>query len=277
MTATARRQGASILVSTPTFYSAYARACAAADFASLRLALVGAERPSTAAAAAFRERFGIALLEGYGATEMRPAVAVNLPDVAHWSVRQTGTKAGTVGHPLPGVVARVVDIATGEMLLEDREGMLLLKSPARMSGYLDDPERTREVLRDGWSVNGDVAAIDGDGFITITGRLSRFTRIAGEMVPHGTVESALADIAGITACCVTSAPDARRGERLVAFYSGAAGLTAAGIAESLGRCGLTRLWLPKQQDIHPLPELPILATGKVDLGSIRKLAQELAA
>src|SRR6185436_9541142 len=101
----ARKHRPTILVSTPTFCNTYARVCEKEVLASVRLALVGAERLSEPVAAAFRERFGLDLFEGSAATEMGPVVAANLPDVAHWSVRQKGTKAGTVGHPLPGVAA----------------------------------------------------------------------------------------------------------------------------------------------------------------------------
>jgi acyl-[acyl-carrier-protein]-phospholipid O-acyltransferase / long-chain-fatty-acid--[acyl-carrier-protein] ligase len=274
----ARKHGPTVLVATPTFCNTYARVCEKEDFASVRLALVGAERLSEPVAVAFREKFGVALFEGYGATEMGPVVAANLPDVAHWAVKQTGTKAGTVGHPLPGVAARVVDLTTGETLPEDREGMLLLKSPARMIGYLADPERTAAVLRDGWYVTGDVVVIDADGFIRITDRLSRFSKIAGEMIPHGTIEAALAEVAGVTGCCVTAAPDPQRGERLVAFYTGEDAVTPSTILDALGRCGLPRLWLPKLENIRRLAELPLLAaTGKLDLRRLREMAVEAAA
>jgi acyl-[acyl-carrier-protein]-phospholipid O-acyltransferase/long-chain-fatty-acid--[acyl-carrier-protein] ligase len=266
-----------ILISTPTFCRSYVRTCKAEDFSSLRLAIVGAEKLREEAATAFAEKFGVPLLEGYGATEMGPVVAVNVPDVSHRWLSQTGTRPGTVGQALPGVATKIVDVDTGEPLGDNREGLLLLKSPARMIGYLGDPERTASVLRDGWYVTGDIAAIDPDGFIRITDRLSRFTKIAGEMVPHGTVEAAMAGIAGMIACCVTSAPDAHRGERLVAFYTGAQELTAVAVADFLGRCGLPRLWLPKQEDIHSLPEMPVLATGKLDLVSIRKMALDSVA
>src|SRR5262249_23635565 len=161
----------------------YVRKCEREQFAHVRYALVGAEKLREPIASAFHEKFGITLLEGYGCTEMAPVVAVNGPDVDDDGVRQRGSQAGTVGHPLPGVVAKVGAPATGEGPLIAQEGLLLLNGPNRMIGYFDDPDRTREVLRDGWYVTGDIACIDEAGFIRITDRLSRFSKIAGEMVP----------------------------------------------------------------------------------------------
>src|SRR5678816_2873969 len=92
---------------------------------------------------------------------------------------------------IPGVAAKIVDKETGEGPLFGREGLLLVKGPNLMAGYLNQPERTAEVMRDGWYVTGDIASIDEDGFIFITDRLSRFSKIGGEMVPHLKVEEAV--------------------------------------------------------------------------------------
>ena len=145
----------------------------------------GCEQPI---AVAFKEKFGVDLLEGYGCTEMSPVVAVNVPDIQDGPERQRGTRAGSVGHPLPGVAVKIVDPATGEGPLFGQEGLLLVKGPNRMLGYLGEPEKTDDVFRDGWYVTGDIATIDEGGFVRITDRLSRFSKIAGEMVPHLKVE-----------------------------------------------------------------------------------------
>ncbi len=174
----------SMLISTPTFCQSYLRRCTKAQFAHLKYAIVGAEKLREPIARAFEEQYGVALLEGYGCTEMSPVVAVNRPNVTIHNVQQTGSKPGSVGHPIPGVAAKVVDRETGEGPLLGREGLLLLKGPSMMAGYLNQPDRTAEVLRDGWYVTGDIATMDEDGFITITDRLSRFSKIGGEMVPH---------------------------------------------------------------------------------------------
>lgn len=263
---------ATILISTPTFYGAYLRKCSAEQFASLRLAMVGAEKLRAPLAEAFKEKFGLDVLEGYGCTEMAPVVSVNTPDVTHGANVQQGTRPGSVGHPIPGVVAKVVDPETGEGPLVGIPGLLLVKGPNLMLGYLGQPERTAEVMRDGWYVTGDIAVIDEDGFISITDRLARFSKIGGEMVPHGGLEEAIGPLVGAgSSCAVTSVPDATRGERLVVFYTDAATSPAA-LWEALCRTTLPRLWLPKREDLHMVETIPALGTGKVDLRGLRQLA-----
>jgi acyl-[acyl-carrier-protein]-phospholipid O-acyltransferase/long-chain-fatty-acid--[acyl-carrier-protein] ligase len=266
---------ATVLISTPTFCQSYLRSCEPSQLASLRYAVVGAERLPASLADAFQEKFGVTLMEGYGATEMGPVVAVNTSNVAHGPVRQTGHKPGTVGHPIPGVVAKVVDLDTGDVLPPDREGLLLVKGPSRMLGYLGDPERTAEVLRDGWYVTGDIAALDDDGFIRITDRLARFSKIGGEMVPHAKVEELLCALPGIDSCVVTAVPDAQKGERLVGLYTSGNGAVAGDLWQALSASELPRLWLPKAQNLYCVDSLPLLATGKIDLRRARQMAQTL--
>lgn len=264
---------ASMLISTPTFCQAYLRRCTREQFAHLRYAVVGAEKLREPLARAFRERFGVALLEGYGSTEMAPVIAVNRPDIDHRGEHQVGTKPGSVGHPIPGVAAKVVDRATGEGPLLGREGLLLVKGPNLMQGYLNHPERTAEVIRDGWYVTGDVATIDEEGFITITDRLSRFSKIGGEMVPHVRVEDALNTILGEGCSAVTAVPDASRGERLVAFHT-RPDVSAEALWERLGQTELPKLWLPRRDSLFHIEAIPMLGTGKVDLRRLRQLATE---
>ena len=266
------KHAATMLISTPTFCRAYLRSCTAGDFASLRHVIVVAEPLDPALAGAFAEKFGVALLEGYGCTEMAPVVSVNTASVTHRGVRQTGAKPGTAGHPLPGVAAMVVEPESGRPLPPGEAGLLLLKGAGRMLGYLDEPERTAEALRDGWYVTGDIAAIDEDGFIRVTDRLSRFSKIAGEMVPHLAVEKAARGLDGVRDCAVMATPDARRGERLVLFYAGAAGLTPDTVWQALNQSGLAKLWLPRPGDIQRLDALPLLGMGKLDMARLAALA-----
>jgi acyl-[acyl-carrier-protein]-phospholipid O-acyltransferase/long-chain-fatty-acid--[acyl-carrier-protein] ligase len=261
-----------ILVSTPTFYMSYIRKCRVEQFASVRYALVGAEKLREPIATAFKEKFGVTLLEGYGCTEMAPVVAVNAPDVQEGGEFQRASLPGTVGHPLPGVVAKVVDPETGEGPLIGRDGLLLVNGPNRMQGYLDEPARTAEVLRDGWYSTGDIACIDEAGFIRITDRLSRFSKIAGEMVPHMKVEEHLQALVDPQhTCAVTAVADEARGERLVAFYTDP-DAAAADLWERLCRTQLPRLWIPKREDIRFVHTIPSLGTGKIDLRAVRQLA-----
>ena len=270
----AAQHKATLLLATPTFFSAYLRKCSAEQFSSLRHALVGAEKLRQSLAEAFREKFGLDLLEGYGCTETGPIVAVNAPNYAGRGMRQIGHKFGTVGHPLPGVVAKVVDIDTGDVLPPDEEGMLLVKGPNVMRGYLGKPEKTKEVITDGWYSTGDVAAIDGDGFIRITDRLSRFSKIGGEMVPHIKVEETVSHVLGGKPAAVTAVPDERKGERLVVFYTDP-GVSSDELSTRLGESELPKLWMPKRENLHLIDEIPVLGSGKTDLKKIRAMASEM--
>jgi acyl-[acyl-carrier-protein]-phospholipid O-acyltransferase/long-chain-fatty-acid--[acyl-carrier-protein] ligase len=207
---------------------------------------------------------------------MSPVVAVNAPDVDDQGEHQRGSLAGTVGHPLPGVVAKVVDVETGEGPLIGRDGLLLVNGPNRMQGYLGEPARTAEALRDGWYVTGDIACIDQAGFIRITDRLSRFSKIAGEMVPHMKVEEEIQVLLDAqSVCVVTSIPDDARGERLVAFYTDAT-VEPHILWERLCLTALPRLWLPKREDLRFVEAIPTLGSGKVDLRGVRDLAAAAA-
>ena len=192
----AREHGATILVATPTFLRSYLRRCQPQDLATLEVVFVGAEKLSEDLANAFEQRFGVRPYEGYGATELSPIAAGNIPSSRGPGAVRQGCRAGTVGRPLPGVMAKIVDLETRQDLGPEQEGMLLIKGPNVMKGYLNQPEKTAEVIQDGWYITGDVARIDGDGFIRITDRLSRFSKIGGEMVPHLRLEEAIGNIIG---------------------------------------------------------------------------------
>jgi acyl-[acyl-carrier-protein]-phospholipid O-acyltransferase / long-chain-fatty-acid--[acyl-carrier-protein] ligase len=176
---------------------------------------------------------------------------------------------------LPGVAVKVVDPATMEPLPPNAEGLLLVKGPNRMLGYLGDPKRTKEVIGDGWYITGDVAAIDEEGFVRITDRLSRFSKIGGEMVPHLKVEEVIYGIVGDHACAVTGIPDEQRGERLVALYT-RSDLTPGDLWQRLSETDLPRLWLPKRENIYQVDCLPTLGSGKLDLRAVKAKAQELS-
>jgi acyl-[acyl-carrier-protein]-phospholipid O-acyltransferase/long-chain-fatty-acid--[acyl-carrier-protein] ligase len=264
---------ATMLISTPTFCHAYIRRCTKEQFASLKYAIVGAEKLRRPIADEFHEKYGIELLEGYGMTEMAPVVAVNRPAYSDAHGRHIGHKPGSVGHPIPDVAAKIVDQDTGEDLGIDREGLLLVQGPSMMIGYLDQPERTAEAMRNGWYATGDIAKIDADGFLFITDRLSRFSKVGGEMVPHVRIEDAINAILGESACVVTAVPDVAKGERLVAFYA-RPGVAPDQLWEALCATDLPRLWLPRRDNLVPLDVIPTLGTGKVDLRRIKQMAIE---
>src|SRR5271157_6384036 len=157
---------------------------------------------------------------GYGCTECSPAVAVNSRDFRSAGFRQVGVKRGKIGHPLPGVSVRIVHPDTFAPAPLTQPGLLVVRGPNVMQGYLGRPDKTAEVLRDGWYVTGDIAALDEDGFLQITDRLSRFSKIGGEMVPHIKVEEKLHELAGAAErlFVVVGVPDEKKGERLVVLH-----------------------------------------------------------
>jgi acyl-[acyl-carrier-protein]-phospholipid O-acyltransferase / long-chain-fatty-acid--[acyl-carrier-protein] ligase len=240
-------------------------------------------------------------VEGYGATELSPVVSANLPPSRAASSKHQGVKEGTVGMPLPGISAKVVDLETGEDLGSNKSGMLLVAGPNVMKGYYRRPDLTAEVIRETgkgdsphlcgapsgpsrqmgavpfsrWYVTGDVAVIDDDGFITITGRISRFSKLAGEMVPHIRVEEAIGQTLGLgeddLKLVVTSVPDAKKGERLVVLYTELV-QTPEQICKALAAGGLPPLWIPSPDSFRRVPAIPVLGTGKLDLKKVKDLA-----
>jgi acyl-[acyl-carrier-protein]-phospholipid O-acyltransferase/long-chain-fatty-acid--[acyl-carrier-protein] ligase len=184
-----------------------------------------------------------------------------------------GSKRGKVGHPLPGVAVRIVNPDTGEPVPLGQPGLLLVRGPNIMQGYLGQPEKTAEVLRDGWYTTGDMAFLDEDGFLEITDRLSRFSKIGGEMVPHMKVEEVLQDLASASeqVFAVTGVPDSRKGERLVVLHT----LSEEQLQpclEKLSSAGLPNLWTPDTRQFFRIETMPYLGTGKLDLRKLRELA-----
>jgi acyl-[acyl-carrier-protein]-phospholipid O-acyltransferase/long-chain-fatty-acid--[acyl-carrier-protein] ligase len=155
--------------------------------------------------------------------------------------------------------------------------MLLVKGPNVMQGYYKMPEQTAKVMRDGWYVTGDMALIDDDGFIHITGRLSRFSKIGGEMVPHIRVEELLegliSDDDEKLAVAVTAVPDVRKGERLIVFHLPTE-KSIDEILKGLTAAGLPNLWIPDKDGFYQVDEIPVLGTGKLDLQAIKQMAEE---
>ena len=186
-----------------------------------------------------------------------------------------------MGRPVPGVTAKVVHPETFENLPAGESGMLLIKGPNVMNGYLGQPEKTAEVIRDGWYTTGDIAKIDADGFIWITGRQSRFSKIGGEMVPHIRIEEELHKIMQeedekdheALSAVVTAVDDSRKGERLVVLHTDLP-LGPDEIGKKLAEAGLPNLWIPAPDSFLPVDEIPMLGSGKVDLKEAKRLAEE---
>jgi acyl-[acyl-carrier-protein]-phospholipid O-acyltransferase / long-chain-fatty-acid--[acyl-carrier-protein] ligase len=267
------RYAVTFLLATPTFLQAYMRRCSPEDFGSLKYVMTGAEKLPERIAVAFEDHFGIRPLEGYGCTECSPVVAVNTPDFRAAQFRQVGAKRGSIGHPLPGITVRIVDPETGAPLPPGQAGLLLVRGANVMRGYLNQPEKTAEVLRDGWYNTGDIAEEDEDGFLRITDRLSRFSKIGGEMVPHIKVEDKLHEILGAAeqVFAVTSVADDKKGEKLIVLHT----LPPEKLQEcvsQLNQSSLPPLWRPRADQFLHVEALPYLGTGKLDLRRIKEVA-----
>lgn len=262
-----------MLLSTPTFLNSYARRCPPEAFGSLRIVMAGAEKLPDRIAQSFEDHFGIRPLEGYGCTECSPVVAVNTYDFRAAYFRQVGAKRGTIGHPLPGIGVHILDPETGEALPVDKPGLLLVRGPNVMVGYLKRPEKTAEVLKDGWYNTGDIATVDEDGFLRITDRLSRFSKIGGEMVPHMRIEEKLHELleADGQVLAVTAIPDEKKGERLVVIHTLKED-TLKECLEKFSKSDLPALWKPRPDQFLFVEKLPYLGTGKLDLRKLREIA-----
>ncbi len=270
-----RRQRVTFLVTTPTFLQLYARRCTPEQFSSLRVVLTGAEKLSTRLYEAFKDRFGIEPVEGYGVTECAPVIAVNCPDFRAAGYYQPASRRGTVGQPLPGISVKIVDPDSFTPMPPGSPGMLLVRGPNVMTGYLGREDLTAGVMHDGWYITGDIAMLDDDGFLTITDRLSRFSKIGGEMVPHGKVEEALHQAAesDTQVFAVTGIPDERKGEQLAVLHT----MDEARIPDILGRLssnGLPNLFIPPRGNFVKVDALPVLGTGKMDLRTLKQIAME---
>ncbi|MHA3773313.1 AMP-binding protein [Verrucomicrobiota bacterium sgz303538] len=272
-----QRYHVTLFCSTPTFLRGYLRKAAPEQLASIELLVTGAEKLPMELADAFAEKFDKEVLQGYGLTETSPVVSVNLPDPKPFRSSdsiQHSSRRGSVGKLAPGLAAQIRDPETGKLLSLHETGMLWLKGPNIFEGYLDDPERTAEVIVDGWFKTGDLGRFDEDGFLYIEGRLSRFSKIGGEMVPHETIESKLYEILNLPKderlVAVTGIPDEAKGEALVLLT--ARDLDAADLRAKLTAIGFPNLWIPKK--VQRVESIPVLASGKLDLKRCREIALE---
>ncbi len=263
-----------IMIGTSTFLQGFIRRCTREQLESLEFVVCGAEKLAPRIRNAFNEKFGQEPLEGYGTTECAPAVSANIPDCISPGFYSPGTKHGTIGRSFPGIEVRIVDTASGEELRMGESGLLLVKGPNIMQGYLGQAEKTEQVLQDGWYETGDIANLDEDGFITITDRLARFSKIAGEMVPHTRVEETLHELLDLTEqrLAVAGVPDTQKGERLIVLHT-LDDEELESLLSVLKTCSIPNLWIPKANAFYQIQEIPVLGTGKLDIKSIKQKAQ----
>ena len=270
-----------VMLATPTFLRAYLRKAEPAQLRSLRLLITGAEKLPDELARAFQDRFGKEVLQGYGLTETSPVVSSNMPEPPPSRPGknvQPSNRLGSTGKMLSGIAAEIRDPDTGEKKSLHETGMLWLRGPNIFEGYLDAPERTAEVLQDGWFKTGDIGRFDEDGFLFIEGRLSRFSKIGGEMVPHETIEQAI--LAALTKeeqseriIAIMGVADPSKGEALVLLSSIDVDLPS--LRTALSDSGVPNLWIPKT--VRRVDAIPVLASGKLDLGGCKKLAEQESA
>ncbi|MEN8775409.1 MAG: AMP-binding protein [Akkermansiaceae bacterium] len=261
----AEEHGVTIMIATPTFLQFYLRGLKPEQLGKLRLAVVGAEKLPPKVAHAFEKKFGCLPVEAYGATECSPGISVN---------EQSTNQPGSIGRLLSNLEAKIVNPDTGEEQSPGEAGLLKVKGPNVMMGYLGMPEKTAKVLKDGWYDTGDIVRIDEDGYLWIEGRLSRFSKIGGEMVPHGNIEETLNDLADQNEqiFAVTGLPDEKKGERLAVVHTANDELLEE-VQKKLTDATIPNLWKPKPGQFLKVDKLPYLGTGKLDLKGLQTMAE----
>ena len=264
-----------ILCATPTFLQKYMMKAKPDDFKTLRLCITGAEKLRTELAERYRNLTGRDIVEGYGCTELSPIVTINLNN----SIYTLGTKSdhpGSIGCPLPGIHARIVDINTGVELPPGKDGRLQVRAGSVMKGYLNDPDLTARAILNNYYDTGDIGYMDEDGYIYITGRATRFSKIGGEMVPHEGVEDAITQFlhSETREVAVAGRGDRLKGERLVIFHV-IENIDTAAIINGLREAGLPNIWIPKAEDFVKVDALPLLGSGKLDLQGLKKMVEAL--
>lgn len=259
-----RDHKATLMVGTPSFFWGYLRKSEPGDFDSLRIALVGADKCTDALREAFKEKHGITLFEGYGATECAPVISANSAD---------HNRPGSVGKPIPGVLVRIEHYETGEECGPGEDGRILVKGDNVMIGYFDDFEQTSLHIRRGWYDTGDMGNIDSDGYLWHVGRIKRFVKIGGEMISLVKIESVLEKILPEEVqCCVVEVPDSTKGAKIVAVITEQIDekATLKKLAEQL-----PKLAIPKQFLV--IKDLPKMGSGKIDFRRITEMVRELLA
>lgn len=256
----ARDDQPTIMVGTPSFFWGYLQKSDPGDFKTLRLMIAGADKCPDALRDGYKQKHGVTLLEGYGATETSPVISVNSLE---------NNRPGSTGKVLPNIQVRIENFETGKDCATGEVGKIMVKGPSVMSGYYDDPEQTSEVLKEGWYNTGDMGFLDADGYLWHAGRFKRFAKVGGEMISLVKVENILEKLLpeGIS-CCVVEVPDERRGSYIVATVSG-----------EINKTHILRMML-NELPIIALPrefivikELPMMSTGKIDFRSVTKMVQ----
>ena len=256
-----RQYKITMMVGTPTFFMGYLRVSDPGDFASVRVAVAGADKTPDILRKGFLDKHNLELCEGYGTTETSPVVSTNLPGT---------NKPGSIGRVLPSVKVRIVDINSGEPLPAGQEGKILVKGDLVMKGYFDDIEETSLRIKNGWYETGDMGVIDEEGYLWHRGRLKRFVKIGGEMVSLVRVEMVLTELLPDDIdCCVVEVPDSLKGARIVAAVTKE--INEKKILKQLAE-ELPAISLPKQFMVFD--DLPKMGSGKIDFRSITDMVRQ---
>ena len=281
-----QKHDCNLVVTTATFARTWLRKCPKENFERMHSVVCGAEKMPVDFADAWEEKYGHRPVEGYGTTELSPVVGVNIPPARQHDDYQPCLREGSIGRPMPYIATKIVAPETWRELPPDTPGMLVVKGPTVMTGYYKEPELTAKAIRNGWYVTGDIARIDKDGFIFITGRESRISKIGGEMVPHIMIEETLlkllrkyetaenTDDEGKVPLAVAALPDEKKGERIIVLYTNLP-TTPDVLCREMLSTGCPNIWVPSPLNFFQIDEIPLLATGKLDLGKLREMVKAL--
>jgi acyl-[acyl-carrier-protein]-phospholipid O-acyltransferase/long-chain-fatty-acid--[acyl-carrier-protein] ligase len=251
-----------LLVGTPLFLEGYARQSKPGDFASIKLAVSGADKCPEALRTTYRDKHSIEIFEGYGTTETSPVISAN---------PRHKNKPGSIGIPIPGTEVRIENYESGAACETGETGKIMVKGDGVMHGYLNDVEETSLRIKSGWYDTGDLGYLDEDGYIWHKGRLKRFVKIGGEMISLVAVEETLDAVTpSEVECCAVELPDAKRGSRIVAITS--VEIDPKEINKLLSG-ELPNLALPKKY--VTVPEFPRMGSGKTDFRTLTKLVHDL--
>ena len=277
-----REEEATVFIGAPTFMRPLFKRAEPGDLKSLDLVVSGAEKLPHDLYDEVKQKFHIEILQGYGLTETTPAANINQPNPAlpdnGSALPQIAKKRGWVGRMMPGMTARIFHPDTMAELPYTEQGIVAFKGGNVFGGYLNNPEKTAEAFYQGWFMTGDLGRFDEDGFLVIEGRLSRFSKIGGEMVPHGTIEQRIIDTLKLDqsegyTVAVMGAPDPGKGEVLVLLSTQE--MKPNELRDRLLATGLPNLWVPRI--VKLVDEIPVLGTGKIDLKRCKELALEAVA
>lgn len=266
----------SLMIATPTFLRGYLKRATPEQLSSLKLVVTGAEKLPQSLREEFEKRFGHQVLEGYGLTETSPVTNFNLPDPRPDADESDlpvipSARAGSVGNLVPGLAIRITNPTTEEPIGIDQSGIIWFRGANVFKGYLGREDLDKEIFEDGWFRTGDIGHVDHDGFLYIEGRLSRFSKIAGEMVPHERVEEYIVQALNLQdhderCVMITGLPDEQKGEQLILLSTvskGAPDQELLALRYRLLEMDVPSLWIPKT--MIPVEEIPVLASGKLDI------------